>query len=56
MNIPLTASAIFILSLLLVGCNSDQYSELPEPSGQWVPAIPPAPPPVPLNPALGASR
>jgi len=31
-----------LILLLLAGCASDEYSKVPEPSGAWVPANPPA--------------
>ncbi len=33
---------LLILLLLLTSCASDEYSKVPEPSGAWVPANPPA--------------
>lgn len=46
--------AIMLTVLLLAGCASDEYSRVPEPSGEWVPANPPAlaAPPARLNAAL----
>ncbi len=45
---------ILLILLLLAACASDEYSKVPEPSGAWVPANPPAlaAPPVQLNAAL----
>jgi len=45
---------LILLTLLLAGCASDEYSRVPEPSGEWVPANPPslAAPAVQLNAAL----
>ena len=46
-------SLLAVLTLLLLtGCASDQYSSVPEPSGEWVPANPPPP----VMPTAGASR
>ena len=33
---------ILMVLLLVTGCASDEYSRVPEPSGAWVPANPPA--------------
>jgi len=33
---------ILLILLLLAACASDEYSKVPEPSGAWVPANPPA--------------
>ncbi len=45
---------ILLTLLLLAGCASDEYSRVPEPSGAWVPANPPAlaSPSVQINAAL----
>ena len=34
--------AILALAVLLAGCAGSEYSQVPEPSGDWVPANPPA--------------
>ena len=46
--------AILLALLTLAGCASNEYSAVPEPTGEWVPANPPAlaAPALPLNAAL----
>ena len=34
--------AILALAVLLAGCASSEYSQVPEPTGEWVPANPPS--------------
>jgi len=45
---------ILLILLLLAACASDEYSKVPEPSGAWVPANPPAlaGPPIQVNVAM----
>lgn len=44
-----------VVAILLTGCAANEYSQVPEPSGEWVAANPPgltadpAPAPLPLN-------
>lgn len=34
--------AVLVLAVVLAGCASHEYSETPEPRGEWVAANPPA--------------
>jgi hypothetical protein len=45
---------ILLILLLLAACAGDEYSKVPEPSGAWVPANPPAfaGPPLQVNATL----
>lgn len=52
---PCLAAALLSLACLVSGCASDEYSQAPEPSGQWVPAFAPVPPPIPLNAQNGVA-